>query len=208
MLADDAYGAGAYASSDSVLDGPPGRFYSNAMIKRIVPSTLLVLCISLLAANAVRAENLSAPAAEAAMSAGALAWDVRANATSSLPGAVQIDAHSLDGWLQDHDIATLRQAVSAAGLDLSRDIVVYGEAGDLRAQALVASLQSISPGRVHWLVGGTSEWAMSGRKLEAAAATRLPVPQWLVAPVGDGPKAMASAALRSPPQDLTLLAGR
>jgi thiosulfate/3-mercaptopyruvate sulfurtransferase len=184
------------------LDGGSVDFYSGAMIKRTLLSVLLGL--GFLTATTVRAEILSAPAAEAAMAEGALVWDVRAQASTGLPGALRIDAASLDAWLEGHDLVALRQAVSRAGLDLSRDIVVYGGAGDARAQALVESLQGLSPGRVHWFVGGVSEWTMSGRSLLARSGSRLPVPQWLVAPIADGSRAMASASLRSPPQDLTL----
>ncbi|WP_077036505.1 rhodanese-like domain-containing protein [Pelomonas sp. KK5] len=169
------------------------------MIKR----TLLLL--SMLASMTAQAEILAAPAAEAALAQGALAWDVREQAAAGLPGALKVDGARLDAWLQSHDLAALREAVSAAGLDLSRDIVVYGEAGDARAQALVESLQALSPGRVHWLVGGATEWAMSGRELKPLAAARLPVPQWLVAPVAEGPKQMAGAALRTPTGDGLLL---
>ena len=176
--------------------------------KRTFLLPLLSLAGALFAAASVHAEDLSAAAAEAALAQGALAWDVRANASTGLPGALHVDAASLDAWLENHDLKALQSAVSVAGLDLSRDVVVYGNAGDARAQALVASLQGISAGRVHWLVGGATEWAMSGRALRASASGRLPVPQQLVAPTADGPKVMASAALRSPRQDPPLLAAR
>ena len=183
-----------------------------ALILRVSPimkikRTLFSAALALLAAGAAHADNLAAPAAEAALAQGALAWDVREQPAAALPGALRIDAGALTAWLERHDLAALRGAVSAAGLDLSRDIVVYGDAGDLRAQALVESLQALSPGQVHWFVGGAAEWAMSGRELRAAAGTRLPVPQWLVSPVAEGPKTMAAAALRSPAEsDLPLVA--
>ena len=178
------------------------------MITRTVRPLLSGLALGLLMLGAAQAENLSAPAAESALRQGALAWDVRAQPDAGLPGALHIDAASLEAWLQHHDLEALQAAVSHAGLDLSRDIVVYGEAGDARAQALVASLQKLSSGRVHWLVGGATEWAMSGRELRSTRDARLPVPQRLVAADDAGPKQMASAALRSPRQDLTLLAAR
>lgn len=159
-------------------------------------AVILAAGLSLIGAPAARADNLSAPAAASALAEGALAWDVRNAPTSALPGALRVDTAALDAWLQRRDLAALQAAVSKAGLDLSRDIVIYGEPGDTRAQALVESLQGLSPGRVHWLVGGATEWAMSGRELAAPAKQRLPVPQQLVAFVGEGPKVMASASLR------------
>ena len=159
----------------------------------------------LVSAGAVHADNLSAPAADEALQQGAMAWDVRsAEAATGLPGALRVEPALLDAWLDHHDLAALQAAVSRAGLDLSRDVVVYGEPGDARAQALVASLQSVSPGRVHWLVGGATEWAMRGHAL-APAASRLPVPQHLVA-LTQGSGRMASASLRgvAPEQVLAL----
>lgn len=158
-------------------------------------AVILASVLGLMGISAARAENLSAPAAATALAEGALAWDVRAVPAAALPGALRVDGAALDAWLQRRDLQALQAAVSKAGLDLSRDIVVYGEPGDTRAQALVESLQGLSPGRVHWLVGGATEWAMSGREL-AAPAKRLPVPQLLAAFVSEGPKAMASASLR------------
>ncbi|MDN3922199.1 rhodanese-like domain-containing protein [Roseateles violae] len=152
---------------------------------------------SLALLGSARADLLSAPAAEAALGDGALAWDLRAQAAAGLPGARRIEAAELERWLQRGDLAALEAAVSRAGLDLSRDIVIYGEPGDLRAQALLASLQPLARGRLHWLVGGASEWAMSGRALSTASGVRHPVPQRLVASNGRGAGVMAGAAWRS-----------
>lgn len=157
-------------------------------------------------AVAARADSLSAPAAAAALANGALAWDVRAEAEPGLPGAVRIDSAALQAWLQQGDLAALQAAVSQAGLDLSRDVVVYGTAGDRRAQALVASLQTLSRGRVHWLVGGAPEWAMSGRSLQPAGAARTPVPQVLVANSAPQRAQMASVALRGVASDAQVAA--
>jgi 3-mercaptopyruvate sulfurtransferase SseA len=162
----------------------------------------LAAALAALSAPAVQAENLSAVAADAALRQGALAWDVRSAAAPGLPGALRVEPALLDAWLAQGDLAALQAAVSRAGIDLSRDVVVYGEPGDARAQALVASLQAVSPGRVHWLVGGATEWALSGRNL-AAAGAHLPVPQRLVAGTQTGGR-MASAALRGAAPDQVL----
>lgn len=167
--------------------------------------TFTALAFALLTlSGATRADNLSAPAADEAFQQGAMAWDVRSTAASGLPGALRVEPALLDAWLDHHDLSALQAAVSHAGLDLSRDVVVYGEPGDARAQALVASLQTLSPGRVHWLVGGATEWAMSGRAL-APVGSHLPVPQRLVALTATGGR-MASASLRgvAPEQVLSL----
>lgn len=172
-------------------------------------SRLPVIAAALLVSagmTAARADNLSAAAADAALASGALAWDVRADARTGLPRAFLVDAASMQAWLDRGDLAALQAAVSLAGLDLSRDLVVYGEAGDVRAQALVDSLQSIARGRVHWLVGGAPEWAMTGRALEPRLAQRAPVPQRLVADISPSRVQMAGAALRGDAPDARVAA--
>jgi 3-mercaptopyruvate sulfurtransferase SseA len=165
---------------------------------------LLAIAVSTLALNAAQADDLSAAAAEAALADGALAWDVRVQpAETTLPNALRIDAASLDAWLRRGELAPLQAAVSAAGLDLSRDIVVYAEAGDLRARALVQSLQALARGRLHWLVGGIDEWQMSGRPLQHSGlggSSRLPVPQQLLVPDAPAVLTMAGASLRASPE--------
>ncbi len=167
----------------------------------------LAASIALSLPTAARADDLSAAAAADALAGGALAWDLRAHAESGLPDARQTEQGLVDAWLSRRDLAALQAAVSRAGLDLSRDVVVYGEPGDARAQALVASLRTVSPGRVHWLVGGAVEWQASGRAL-ASLGSHLPVPQHLVnfdAQAGHA-RQMAAASLRAvaPAQVLAL----
>jgi 3-mercaptopyruvate sulfurtransferase SseA len=124
------------------------------------------------------ADALSAAQARDALAQGATAWDVRVQAPRLLSGAARAD---LDAWQRGGGVAALQAAVSAAGIDLSRDVVVYGAAGDPQAQALVRALQPVASGRVHWLVGGIDEWQAAGLPTIAQAAARLPIPQRLVA---------------------------
>ncbi|HEY4082951.1 MAG TPA: rhodanese-like domain-containing protein [Burkholderiaceae bacterium] len=168
------------------------------------PLIALACALAALSSPVAHADSLSAGATDEALHQGALAWDVRNTPSVGLPGALRVEPALLDAWLSHHDLSALQTAVSRAGIDLSRDVVIYGEAGDARAQALVASLQTLSPGRVHWLVGGATEWAMTGRGL-APFSAHLPVPQQLVlASAGNGH--MASASLRgvAPEQVLAL----
>ena len=99
-------------------------------------------------------------------------------------------------WLQGEGSAGLARAVSAAGIDLSRDVVIYGAAGDAQAQALHDGLARLASGRVRWLVGGIDEWQAAGLPTVARPAQRLPVPQHLVDLAPPAPGAMAAAALR------------
>ncbi|HEX2010040.1 MAG TPA: hypothetical protein VJN44_03790 [Roseateles sp.] len=150
----------------------------------------------LLLAGGARADALSAAAAAERLHEGAQPWDMRADAATLLPGAVRLPASDLGST---GDVAALARAVSAAGIDLSRDVLIYGEPGDARAQALHALLGRLSSGRVDWLVGGLSEWQMSGRSVVAAPARRLPVPQHLVLRDAEAGGRMAAAALRDLP---------
>lgn len=153
----------------------------------------LLLGASLLAGTAALAEPVSAAEAQRRLQEGSQAWDLRAEAPTLLPGAVRL---ALDPQV---DAQTLARAVSAAGLDLSRDVLIYGEPGDARAQALHQRLARIASGRVDWLVGGVAEWQMAGHGTASAPARRLPVPQNLVeaGEVAAQPR-MAAAALRDP----------
>lgn len=172
------------------------------MIIKIRPA-LLLAPVLLSAALGAAAEPLSAASAAQRLQDGAQVWDLRADGAALLPGAVRL---SLDAAA---DTEALARAVSAAGIDLSRDVLIYGEPGDARAQALHARLARLASGRVDWLVGGLAEWQMSGRATMAAPAQRLPVPQRLVeSDAQDG--RMAAAALRDLPAagEATRLAAR
>lgn len=164
-------------------------------VKHLLPSLLLALVAPLAIAQA-DAGAVSADAAARAVAAGAVVVDVRAAdayARGHLPGAV-----SLPEAVQAEDRATLQQLVSRHGIDLSRDVLLVGQPGDPLTQALQARLVAYATGRVQWFVGGTHEWALSGRPLATqAAAARAPVPQHLVRLAADETRPrMAGAALR------------
>ncbi len=149
----------------------------------------------LLLAGAAQAEPVSAAHAREALAAGAIAWDVRAPAAYAqghLPGAVSARVDSLD-------LAALEALVSARGIDLSRGVVVYGLPGDEGAARLHARLESVSPGKVYWLVGGLEEWQLAGGKVSREVAVRAPVPQRLVVrDENERDLRMAAHALRRP----------
>lgn len=138
---------------------------------------------------------LSADAAAQALERGAVVMDIRPAADYAqghLPGAVSVPgAGAVD------DRAALQQLVSSRGIDLSREVLVMGHAGDAGAQRLQASLLQYATGRVNWFVGGVNEWTLSGRPLAALGSARPPVPQHLVPlqPTQAQPR-MAGAPLR------------
>jgi rhodanese-related sulfurtransferase len=132
-------------------------------------------------------EPVSAHATQQALERGATVLDVRSAAdfaTGHLPGAVSLPAAA--GLTEAAHTARLAQALSAAGVDVSREVVLVGgtTAGELaQAQALYQRLAQVASGRVLWLVGGSAEWAATGRPLDVgtpAVAKRLAVPQHLV----------------------------
>jgi 3-mercaptopyruvate sulfurtransferase SseA len=167
---------------------------------------------ALLVASVARAEVVSAGVAQQRLQEGAQAVDVRPAGSNKalLPGTLQLEAAVWEQWLQTGNVRALSRAVSAAGLDLSRDVLIYGEAGDARAQALYEALRPLATGQLLWLVGGIDEWRLSGRRTASAAIPHLPVPQYLVAQGGDPAAAprMAAASLRDPVHTPTTLAAR
>lgn len=150
------------------------------------------------AASAQSAPAVSANAAAQAVARGATVVDLRPRAdylAGHLPGAVALNLMDLGA-----DLQSLQAAVSHHGIDLSREVVLVGLPGDPRAQQLQARLTEYATGHVHWLVGGTHEWALSGRPLESGQVTLPAVPQYLVSLRAQGvsPR-MAGASLRDAP---------
>ncbi|TAG26824.1 MAG: rhodanese-like domain-containing protein [Burkholderiales bacterium] len=137
----------------------------------------LSLCVS---ANvfAGQASAVSADDAHSAIVQGAFVVDVRAAseyAQGHLPQAVSLPTNAAQLSLFE-----LAAALSKAGVDSSRTMLVVGDAGATDAQALWQRLAQITSGRVLWLVGGVQEWQMRGHVLSRDVSTRLPVPQFLV----------------------------
>lgn len=160
------------------------------VMKNVVLATLLGL-----AALSAHADFVSADDAAEALARGARVVDVRSAAAygaGHLPGAVLVEA-----TVAMADRASLQALVSRQGVDLSREVVVVGQAGDVLAQQLHAHLKAYATGRVSWLVGGVTEWTLTGRALTTDAVALPAVPQFLV-PLhvqGSSPR-MAGAALR------------
>lgn len=166
-------------------------------MKRIASLLVALAALTAASASAQVDSTVSAHAAAQALVRGATVVDVRPVAAyrqGHLPGAVALDAQAaLDS------LAVLQDLVSRHGVNLSREVVVVGEPGDLLAQRLQQHLSRYASGRVTWLVGGVHEWVLSGRPLETVQVRRAAVPQYLVAFQAE-PRAprMAGAALRDP----------
>jgi rhodanese-related sulfurtransferase len=186
-----AYTPRLCASDFFVLDALARAAYSAGSYLTLCPAmhrlirTLAVVCLSAasalccLHANANGHEAVSADAAALALAHGATVVDVRsaqAYAQGHLPSAALLpqDAARLS-------VAKLERLLSDAGIDLSRTVLVVGEPGDANAQALWQTLSAYATGRVLWLVGGATEWQMTGRALSTQVAAVKAVPQHLVA---------------------------
>jgi 3-mercaptopyruvate sulfurtransferase SseA len=146
--------------------------------------TFAIVCLSAtsalwsLLASANGHGAVSADAAELALAQGATVVDVRgarAYAQGHLASAALLpqDAAKLS-------VVKLERLLSDAGIDLSRTVLVVGEPGDANAQALWHTLSAYATGRVLWLVGGATEWQMTGRTLITQVAVAKAVPQYLV----------------------------
>jgi 3-mercaptopyruvate sulfurtransferase SseA len=134
-------------------------------------------CMAHSPAHSAGHDAVSADAAAVALAQGATVVDVRSAAAfeqGHLPSAVHWSLGTAD------TPAALARFVSQAGVDLSRTVLVVGEPGDARAQALWHTLGSYATGRVLWLVGGTTEWRMTGRSLSTQTTAAKAVPQHLV----------------------------
>lgn len=153
------------------------------------------MSVGALAQPAVVPMALSADSAANAALRGAAVVDVRDSGeylAGHIPGSVQIRMPSASD-----DRSSLQDLVSRNGIDLSRDVVLVGRAGDVRAQQLQSLLSEYATGRVFWLVGGVDEWRLSGRGLVTQAASLPPVPQYLVSlQPQTGAARMAGASLR------------
>jgi rhodanese-related sulfurtransferase len=136
----------------------------------------LFLCVSA-ASQAGQASAVSADDAHNAIVQGAFVVDVRSAsdfAHGHLPQAASLPVNAAQLPLTD-----LAAALSKAGVDSSRTMLIVGDAGDAQAQALWQRLSQVTSGRVLWLVGGVQEWQMRGHTLSLDVAKRLPVPQFL-----------------------------
>lgn len=142
--------------------------------------------------------QVHAQQAQQALARGAVAWDLRSTGPV-LPGAARIAPQALRAWWDHGDIDALSQAVSAAGLNLSAEVVLVAD-DDRTAQAVAERLRPLARGRLAWLAGGTAAWQAAGLPLDAAPTWRLPMPQRLSAAapaqVGAAPFAAPADAAR------------
>lgn len=91
----------------------------------------------------------------------------------------------------------LQALVSTHGIDLSREVLVVGAPGDAAAMRFANLLAQHASARVHWLVGGVTEWQMTGLAVSTQPSDpKLPVPQYLVAQHAEPLQARMAGAVR------------
>ncbi|MFD2180669.1 sulfurtransferase [Rhodoplanes azumiensis] len=142
----------------------------------------LVLCS--LPASVVRADPVvvDAPEVVAAMARGAIVWDARDAAAfrqAHLPGAVHVPeaerALRLPTVQEFAELVRVERNFSEAGLDLTREIVVYAHRGSPLAYAAFAAAQYFGARKVVVFHDGIDGWHEAGRPLEAGDVRRPPV---------------------------------
>lgn len=126
-----------------------------------------------LIANVVSAATIIDRASvEQALQRGALLWDVRATADyqkGHMPGAVSIgDASSVlrDANREDFiSVAAIERILGGAGIDPSREIVVYGSRGTWNPYFGLYTVQYFDGKRVSVYHNGIEDWTEAGKPL-------------------------------------------
>jgi thiosulfate/3-mercaptopyruvate sulfurtransferase len=119
---------------------------------------------------------------EKAAKRGAVVWDIRAASGYDLghiPGAINIGFVAealLDPKTQQYlPIETIAERLGAAGIDLKREIVVYGGAGSTYPYFTQFSLEYFGARRVHVFHQGIDGWRAAKKPVSTLPATRSPV---------------------------------
>ena len=154
---------------------------------RLSMSVLLALLTVLMTGSAAMAgEIVDATEVGAAMKRGAILWDVRsaeAYAQGHIAGAVNIG--SVAKVLRNYNtedflpIAQVQELLSTAGIDLSREVVVYGRRGDPSAYFALTAVKQFGGKQGRVFHGGVDAWQAAGRPLSKEETRLAPVKQTL-----------------------------
>jgi thiosulfate/3-mercaptopyruvate sulfurtransferase len=120
---------------------------------------------------------LDVPAVEAAVARGALVWDVRGEEDfrkGHVPGALNLDdvqAVLRDPKTEDYlPVDTLAELLGNAGVDPSREIVVYGAKAATGPYFAFQTLQWLGAPRVAVFHGGFDDWKAAGKPIATDAS--------------------------------------
>jgi thiosulfate/3-mercaptopyruvate sulfurtransferase len=140
---------------------------------------LLLLALPGFAHAALSGSIVDAAGAAKAMARGAVAWDVRSAdkyREGHLPGAVNI-GHIADALLDEKTqlflpIEIIAARLGDAGIDLKREIVVYGDEGNAFAYFAEFALDYFGARKVNVFHDGAQGWRAAGRPLSTAEVKR------------------------------------
>ena len=150
-------------------------------------SVLLALLTVLMTGSAAMADEIvDATEVGAAMERGAILWDVRgaeAYAQGHIAGAVNIGSvvkvlrnYNTEDFLP---IAQVQELLSTAGIDLSKEVVVYGRRGDPSAYFALTAVKHFGGKQGRVFHGGVDAWQAAGRPLSKEETRLAPVEQTL-----------------------------
>ena len=147
------------------------------MARRVL--ALALLAFANLAHAAFSGAIVDAAEVARAVSRGAIVWDVRPAEkyrAGHVPGAVNI-GHVADALLDEKTqlflpIETIAARLGNAGIDLKREIVVYGDAGNPFPYFAEYALDYFGARKVHVFNDGFEGWSAAGRPVSTAEVKR------------------------------------
>ena len=150
-------------------------------------SALLALLTVLMTGSAVMAgEIVDATEVRAAMQRGAILWDIRdaeAYAQGHIAGAVNIGQAAAvlrNPNTEDYlPIARVQKLLGTAGIDLSKEVVVYGRRGDPSAYWALTTVRHFGGKLGRVFHGGLDAWQAAGLPLSKEKTRLAPVQQTL-----------------------------
>jgi thiosulfate/3-mercaptopyruvate sulfurtransferase len=150
---------------------------TNLRLSTLLLGASLAWCL----AGPVRAEPsaiVDTDFAAAAAARGAILWDVRGEEDykkGHIPGAITIDdpqTQLRDGKTEDYlPIAQLEKILGEAGIDLDKEIVVYGAKALPSAYFAYQTLRYLGAGNVYVYHGGIDDWKVAGKATSTERST-------------------------------------
>ena len=153
------------------------------MTIRILPRIAMGL---LLALSAQAQEIVDAPYVAAALSRGAIIWDLRSGADYAkghIPGAVNfgnagdlLRASNTEDFLSTPQVESL---LNGAGIDLAKEVIVYSRTGDPMAHWGLITVRHFGGRQGKVFHGGLDAWQAAGHPLSIEPAKLSPIGQKL-----------------------------
>jgi thiosulfate/3-mercaptopyruvate sulfurtransferase len=142
--------------------------------------TMLLLAV---APSASASEIVGVDEVSAALQRGAIVWDMRSSDDydrGHIPGAVNLGAAATmlrNPNTEDFlDTGTVARLMNAAGIDLGREIITYGERGDWAPYWGLITVRYFGGRKGEVFHGGLDDWRVAGRPV-TSEPSRLPAVQ-------------------------------